>query len=298
MKSLAHILAAALVLFIAATGSQTAQSTPLVTLYLPLVCTEPGTLAFTATTRFVNMGPTGIASVAIRGAVPTFIKLDGANEYSSNPAYSSDGKHIAFIHSQAGRSFLALMNPDGSGLVHLTTIIRDGSDMGGPTWSPDGTQIAFESAGTIEIVNADGSNVHTLVADATLPAWSPDGTRIAFARSGIMTIAPNGSSLKQISTLAVHAALAWSPDSQHLAFANQSNDIVIMTANGVVQREISHLGLADSIADISWSPDGAWLAYEGYIPLYDIFVGTLRVDGTKPERLQNSGWAFDPAWRP
>jgi Tol biopolymer transport system component len=297
MKSLARLLMAYLILIAAAIGPQSAHGASLARLYLPLVATEPGTLAFTATTRFVGMGPTGIAAMPIGGTALTWLRQDSASEYSSHPAYSPDGTHVAFFLGRPGSADLCVMHADGSGLVRLTTIITGSADVAGLTWSPDGSQIAFAAGGQIQIINTDGTHQHVLVAGAVFPAWSPDGTRIAFAGNGISTIAPDGSALKQISPLAAHAAISWSPDSQQLAFANQSSDITIMTADGVVLREISHLGLADSIDDVAWSPDGAWLAYESYTPLYTFRVGVIRIDGTEPHWLQYSGWAFDPAWR-
>ena len=56
-----------------------------------------------------------------------------------------------------------------------------------PSWSPDGTKIAFASDrdGNYEIyvMNADGTHQTRLTNNAAYdmsPAWSPDGTRIAF----------------------------------------------------------------------------------------------------------------------
>ena len=57
-----------------------------------------------------------------------------------------------------------------------------------PVWSPDGTQIAFESTrifgSDIFVMNIDGTDIRRITDDKhwdTQPAWSPDGTQIAFA---------------------------------------------------------------------------------------------------------------------
>ena len=64
---------------------------------------------------------------------------------------------------------------------------QSGSDDTCPAWSPDGSQIAFDSDrdGNYEIyvMNADGSNPHNLSnnpANDEDPVWSPDGSQIAF----------------------------------------------------------------------------------------------------------------------
>ena len=71
-----------------------------------------------------------------------------------------------------------VVNADGTGLRRLT----QGMD---PSWSPDGTQIAFvrwtEPWG-IYAINADGSNERLLFSSnvARSPVWSPDGSQLAF----------------------------------------------------------------------------------------------------------------------
>jgi TolB protein len=50
-----------------------------------------------------------------------------------------------------------------------------------PDWSPDGTEIAYNAAGGIYAMNADGSSQTRLTTEGGGgPAWSPDGTQIAF----------------------------------------------------------------------------------------------------------------------
>ena len=74
------------------------------------------------------------------------------------------------------------MNADGSNPQPVTT---GPDDKYSPTWSPDGTQIAFTRAGLggdsqIWAVNANGSNARALTTDGenVTPDWSPVADRL------------------------------------------------------------------------------------------------------------------------
>ena len=92
-------------------------------------------------------------------------------------------------------------------LTRITDVPRD--DVW-PTWSPDGTRLAFASNrdfnSEIYLVNANGSGLTRLTdneaIDAT-PAWSPDGTRIAFyssreGRRDVYVMSTDGSGLVRL----------------------------------------------------------------------------------------------------
>ena len=88
------------------------------------------------------------------------------------PAWSPDGKQIAFISKEDGNFELYKINRDGSGKVRLTNTAQ--SD-GLPIWSPDGKWIAFRSdrggAWAIYAMRADGSGVTKVVDADVLPLW-------------------------------------------------------------------------------------------------------------------------------
>jgi len=101
------------------------------------------------------------------------------------PAWSPDGRQIAFVSDRTGAPQLYVMNADGSGVRRLTF---DGAYNTSPSWSPDGEWIAFETrinsqfdiwkirpAGgpSIPVISHPRSDEH--------PSWSPDGRLIAFS---------------------------------------------------------------------------------------------------------------------
>ena len=101
-----------------------------------------------------------------------------------NPAFSPDGKQIAFSSDRDGyrESEIYVMQADGSNVRRLTH--SPGWD-GSPAWSLDGKWIYFysqrDAAPGIYRMKADGSGQTRIIAGPALsPAVAPDG-RIAYA---------------------------------------------------------------------------------------------------------------------
>ena len=77
------------------------------------------------------------------------------------------------------------MNPDGSGRSQITDQRESSQD---PSWSPDGTRIAFvaqtEGRESVAVIGADGSGRKVLTGPTlavTAPSGRPTGKRVAFA---------------------------------------------------------------------------------------------------------------------
>ncbi|HEV7134588.1 MAG TPA: hypothetical protein VGN27_12745 [Gaiellaceae bacterium] len=135
----------------------------------------------------------------------------------------------------------------------LTTVVTGTS----PSWSPDGTKIAFVSGGSIFTCTASSCGTTTSAALHTGadPAWSPSGTKIAFDDGGnVHTMTTAGAS---DTIIAAGTDPTWSPDSTKLAYASGGSIVTCTISNCS--------GTALSVATGSkpaWSPDGLTIAYQ------------------------------------
>jgi WD40 repeat protein len=163
-----------------------------------------------------------------------------------------------------------------------------------PTWSPDGSQIAFVSNADgygIYVMDSNGENRIKLMSEGTAfshPAWSPDGQQIAFQATinglfDIYVMNRDGSNLRNLTNnLALDTMPAWSPDGRFIAFASDrtfnpdisnrlpqynSFDIYVMNAdNGLNVRRLTD----NDVSDINpvWSPDGQQIAFSANYAMY------------------------------
>jgi Tol biopolymer transport system component len=175
---------------------------------------------------------------------------------------------IAFVDGQpslsgddgSGHRQVWVANPDGSGAINISQTA--GPDSAHPSWSPDGTKLAFASNLTgkydVFIVNVDGTGLTNLtsgpdvVFDASYPVWSPDATRIAFYSGGyvwIMNI--NGSGAVKASSLTAGTAYSWSPDGKKLVISS-SGLYVVGVADGSQPLKINSGNTFE--LDASWAP--------------------------------------------
>jgi Tol biopolymer transport system component len=113
----------------------------------------------------------------------------------SEADYSPDGTQFVFMRKRCGTGpdpstdeagALYVANTDGTGLRRITAYGQADSHPGGSVrWSPDGTEILFESQHhQLRLIHPDGSaptQISLPPGSPDSPAWSPDGRWIIFS---------------------------------------------------------------------------------------------------------------------
>jgi hypothetical protein len=202
------------------------------------------------------------------------------------------------------------MNADGSGQTQLPTGALDG--LRHPTWSPDGTRIAFAYVGadTIWVVDSDGTDLATIPLEYqcgpedefSTPTWSPDGTEML-----VQMLTYSGCTDHELALACVHRIDTgqrlncvespwdgkggwlepphdWSPDSTRIVWSNGSLDRLL--------DEESYLP-GPVGGNVHLSPDARKIVTGGFGELL-----VADADGTNSEVIDSGPDPDDPDWQP
>lgn len=230
---------------------------------------------------------------------------------------------IAFTMLDAdGNKDVYVIDSDGESLQRLT---RYNSLTESPTWSPDGSRLAFASwkTGVPRIYEVDrfGGNEKMLPplrgeGDYVTPTYHPNGSTLAFtimgseAQSGIFTY-----DIQQECCLTFLSGGPWydlsptySADGRWLAFntlrfGDGVPQVMMMPAEGGSAETLSpyEYGGGGFYAAPDWSPHGDLVAFHGRIDRrgrYHILVANLEDGGRVLRQLTSEGNNEAPSWAP
>lgn len=206
------------------------------------------------------------------GADPTPRRWLPEGFLGEDAATARDGNRIAFVgRDQYLNSDIWVANRDGSGLTRLTTY--GGSD-DQPTWSPDGSKIAFRSARSgqahIWIMDADGSNQRNLMGDSYNVLGGVQG-RPSFGTNGRIYF--------------------------QITYPDSTSVLASMPVDGTWQQMTVHTpsGYSDTDPAVSW--DGSTIMLRRR--LLSNTTGTIvytDLNGQQLFSINDPGQGFQPAW--
>jgi Tol biopolymer transport system component len=202
---------------------------------------------------------------------------------------------------------LRVVGSDGLGDHLITTPTPVAGEV---SWNPSGTKIAYvavlpDGIDQVWVINADGTGAHAVTPEGyRSPVWSPDGTKLAVVAStdpeNDIAIADAAAGTTRAITSnsfstggATFGSPVWAPDGSKLAFITAVFDegsggdgtvnVVNSDGSGRIALPDPMDGALEDSRELAWSPDGAWLAFDGYLTAGNSSRGALQIvhpDGT------------------
>ncbi len=200
------------------------------------------------------------------------------------PAWSPDGRQVAYLHDTPGVGWLLSCIDVATGEAR---IVSERPVIGSrPVWSPDGTMLAAvrgnaEGGSDIWLVPMDGSNEERKLAGGSFetrsPSISPDGRTVAFISGeagalDVWIVVLSGGEPRQLTTNTnpldePRWTPRWSPDGEWIAHVSSrsgernNDDLWLVSSDGNEHRQLTSGLMVNT--DGHWSPDGRSLAVVG-----------------------------------
>ncbi len=231
-------------------------------------------------------------------------QLTKHNSIALAPAWSPNGRHIAFTSFLRGQPALFLLTPSEG---YLKLLWDRGGVNSSPAFSPDGREIAFASAieGNVDIwiIATEGGEARRLTtarAIDTQPSWAPNGRQLVFtsARSGspqLYLMASDGTGVRRLTFEgAFYDEATFNQDATRVICTTRVNGRFQLAQIDISTGQRIVIPGPGSNENPTFSPEGSMIAFESSRTGKDqIFI--TDAEGT-PLQLTSAGENHSPAW--
>ena len=262
--------------------------------------------------------------VSPEGGEPRGIVDRQARQFDDAPAFSPDGRSLAFSGCASRYScdvYLQPLRPDGSPDGAPRQIAGAGMGIYSLAWSRDGKSLIYpgmQNFGTLSYLWRAGSDgrqspqrIEIAGPRASSPSASPVADRLVFESSledwDIWRYsAAGGSGLKSepliVSSLSEFAP-QYSPDGTRIVFcsnrAGGGTEIWVTQADGSKPVQLTR-GPGVNQGTPRWSPDGRWVAFDSYAQKGPGGIYVMEASGSSPRGVTPEGnspfWSPDGRW--
>jgi Tol biopolymer transport system component len=238
---------------------------------------------------------------ALTQAPQACLTVDSWNAALANPALMPIELNRKVVMSENDNLYIARL--DGSEKQMIKQEIWWASP------SPDGSQIVYsENDGLYieDIATGESHIIPNTITNDAFPSWSPDGTGIAFMRSDgfdIYTINQDGSNLQRVVTGPGYGELiGWSSDGASLFYSVEVQDGTLIMKldleSGAASKLFTAFKNGSRFAAIS--PNGTEIAFtDGFNKAaFGVYISELTGSNRRLVAQMNDNWVGSPLWSP
>jgi Tol biopolymer transport system component/serine/threonine protein kinase len=257
--------------------------------------------------------------IPLDGSEPRRLTQPRPSGFDRSPAFSPDGRRLAFASCLGDPSFPACqvrvleLEPDLTPRALPRTLAQPVWPASGLTWTRDSASVIYHTTQAQDLSylwRADAAGrrpperIEVAGPRALSPAVSPSGDRLAFSRGqgdvDICRFTPGRDPEVVLGSTFHNSYADFSPDGSRIAFGSARSaermEIWLAAADGSHVEQLTR-GPGAWQSSPRWSPDGSRIAFDsrGEDGHWDIW--TIAADGGPPRRLtQNPGDDNVPSW--